>query len=250
MTADWNAALGEHWANDGFVEGPNNANPWGAEQGSPNAPYCASASCMVAYHAGVRFPAGSQFGAKGWAYCPYIVNDGDALGITEYDHASRGEPASMVPGDFAMIDWAGDGVADHVETIIATYADGTYDCAGYNTGSPEGCHVPIRRNRSYLLAVVHVRAAFYDAAGPGPTPPPAGDAPPWPGTLLVDYTAGHGTATWQAQMSARGWHLDVDDEYGPASAQVCTQFQAEKGLAVDGVVGPETWAAAWTAPIT
>jgi Putative peptidoglycan binding domain/N-acetylmuramoyl-L-alanine amidase len=92
------------------------------------------------------------------------------------------------------------------------------------------------------------------APGQAPTVPPpsaaGGAAPPFPGTLLIVTTRGHGTATWQAQMAARGWHLDADDIYGPQSADVCLSFQQEKGLAADGVVGPETWAAAWTAPIT
>jgi len=51
-------------------------------------------------------------------------------------------------------------------------------------------------------------------------------------------------------MRARGWSILVDDQYGSQSRTVCTQFQAEKGLAVDGVVGPQTWNAAWTAPIS
>jgi len=38
--------------------------------------------------------------------------------------------------------------------------------------------------------------------------------------------------------------------YGAASARICRQFQKEKGLRVDGVVGPITWRSAWTAPIT
>ena len=31
---------------------------------------------------------------------------------------------------------------------------------------------------------------------------------------------------------------------------VTKQFQKEKGLKVDGLVGPKTWAAAWTEDIT
>jgi hypothetical protein len=90
-----------------------------------------------------------------------------------------------------------------------------------------------------------------DGAPPGDaTIPPPGQHPAWPGTYLQDYTAGGGTATWQAQMSKRGWTITIDDQYGPQSAQVATQFQAEKGLDVDGIVGPETWNAAYTLPVT
>lgn len=51
-------------------------------------------------------------------------------------------------------------------------------------------------------------------------------------------------------MKDRGWTIGVDDQYGGQSETVCRQFQAEKGLDVDGVVGPDTWAAAWTSPVT
>ncbi|HWH28854.1 MAG TPA: peptidoglycan-binding protein [Mycobacteriales bacterium] len=55
---------------------------------------------------------------------------------------------------------------------------------------------------------------------------------------------------WQARMAERGWDIQVDGIYGPQTARIAAAFQAEKGLVVDGLVGPETWAAAWTAPIT
>jgi hypothetical protein len=89
------------------------------------------------------------------------------------------------------------------------------------------------------------------APAPTPTPPPAtGVAPPFPGTLLVNVTSGHGTAQWQTQMVARGWTIAVDDVYGGQSEHVARQFQTEKGLTVDGIVGPETWDAAWVEPVT
>ena len=96
---------------------------------------------------------------------------------------------------------------------------------------------------------------------PGPKPPasaakpPASSgvkAPPFPGTYLTypPVTYGHGTRDWQAQMKYRGWAITVDDAYGQQSKDVCKKFQGEKHLAVDGVVGPATWAAAWTSPVT
>lgn len=59
-----------------------------------------------------------------------------------------------------------------------------------------------------------------------------------------------GLRTWQAQMRRRGWTIDVDGLYGPQTAKVAKAFQREKHLVVDGLIGPATWAAAWTAPVT
>jgi hypothetical protein len=51
--------------------------------------------------------------------------------------------------------------------------------------------------------------------------------------------------SWQAQMSKLGYAIVADGRYGPASANVARAFQAAKGLTVDGVVGPQTWAASF-----
>ena len=55
---------------------------------------------------------------------------------------------------------------------------------------------------------------------------------------------------WQQRMADRGWSLAADGLYGDQTATVARQFQAEKGLRVDALIGPDTWAAAWTAPVT
>lgn len=84
-----------------------------------------------------------------------------------------------------------------------------------------------------------------------PAPKPDSGVPAWPGVYLRDYTAHASARTWQQRMRDRGWSITVDGKYGPASARVASQFQAEKGLRpVDGIVGPDTWRAAWTSPVT
>jgi peptidoglycan hydrolase-like protein with peptidoglycan-binding domain len=120
---------------------------------------------------------------------------------------------------------------------------------GFNTA----CPCDVRKNaRAEILR----RAGGSGAAVPpsASTPPPAaGAAPPWPGRNLrvtSPYMSGSDVMTWQAQMSDRGWTIAADGFYGPQSGNVCSSFQREKGLGVDGVVGPQTWAASWTAPIT
>lgn len=93
------------------------------------------------------------------------------------------------------------------------------------------------------------------AGGSSSTAPPpsgGGKAPP----LHVDYfgqshNSQHADVrTWQDKMRSRGWSISVDQIYGPASESICRQFQSEKGLGVDGLVGPETWSMTWTAPVT
>lgn len=75
-------------------------------------------------------------------------------------------------------------------------------------------------------------------------------APPAPGRPLKATTKNSYARTWQAKMAQRGWRITVDGVYGPNSAEVCKKFQREKGLVVDGIVGPQTWAMTWKATVT
>lgn len=55
---------------------------------------------------------------------------------------------------------------------------------------------------------------------------------------------------WQQQMRNRGWPLTADGLYGDETERVARQFQAEKKLGVDGLIGLHTWNAAWTTKVT
>ncbi len=72
--------------------------------------------------------------------------------------------------------------------------------------------------------------------------------PPYPGYLLkyepggsLSYDAN--VEQWQQRMKDRGWDVDVDGLYGPQSESIARQFQQAKDLAIDGIVGSETWEA-------
>ena len=58
-----------------------------------------------------------------------------------------------------------------------------------------------------------------------------------------------GLATWQRRMNARGYSLEVDGRYGPATRRAALNLQRLAGLTQDGKIGPETYAAAWTEPV-
>ncbi|WP_329564654.1 peptidoglycan recognition protein family protein [Kitasatospora sp. NBC_01266] len=122
-------------------------------------------------------------------------------------------------------------------------------------GHPDCPGDPIKAQRAAILARAQqiLTPTAVPAPQPAPAPAPAPAGPPWPGEYLrLQPTMLHdaNVRTWQQRMSDRGWALTVDGWYGQQSQTVCRQFQQEKGLTVDGIVGPQTWTAAWADPIT
>ena len=116
--------------------------------------------------------------------------------------------------------------------------------------------------------VLFAPGAYSAPGGSTPLPPATPKAPPFPlpagsyfgwksgGNESVSgyYSYREDLKAWQAQMIKRGWNLGAsgaDGLFGPRTFEVAKAFQAEKGLRfVDGLIGPETWAAAWEAPVT
>lgn len=111
----------------------------------------------------------------------------------------------------------------------------------------------------FLASWLHTRS------GPvfPPAPPPVAPAFPYPaghylGLESADpachsgYTAADRPhiATWQAQMAVRGWAITADGLFGPVSDGVARAFQSQEHLTADGLVGPATWSASWTAAVT
>lgn len=170
-----------------------------------------------------------------WMRHPNML-DNCAKWIAE-EAAAFGIPITKLSASQAQ--GSGRGVCQHAD--LGSWGGGHWDCGG---------SFPL----DYVLDIARSEKpspAPKPPPSPGP-PPPAGKAPP----LHVDYfgqahNAQHADVrTWQQKMSSRGWTIGVDQIYGPQSEHVCRQFQAEKGLAVDGLVGPDTWAKTWTAPVT
>jgi hypothetical protein len=184
-------------------------------------PVCVSAELCT--------PAGAAAGWSRdyWLSAQRILLDNAADWVAE-EAAAFGIPLTWLSASEAQ--GSGRGVCDHGD--LGPWGGGHYDCGD---GFP----------MDYVLDKAGGSASVPDVK-------PGGNVPP----LHVDYFGcSHNSQcgdvrTWQQQMSARGWTIGVDGIFGPQSAGVAEQFQAEKGLAVDGLVGPDTWSASWTAPVT
>ncbi|MBA9003653.1 peptidoglycan-binding protein [Thermomonospora cellulosilytica] len=157
------------------------------------------------------------------------------------------------PGDIVFFDWGETntiGAIDHVGIVEKVLGDGRVQTIEGNTG--DACR---RRIRSAAVIAGYGRPAYSGESAPSPSKPadkPAVTAPRWPGRYLSQppMMRGDDVRRWQARMRDRGWRITVDGVYGPRSEEVCRAFQREKGLEVDGVVGPVTWRESWAAPIT
>jgi peptidoglycan hydrolase-like protein with peptidoglycan-binding domain len=64
---------------------------------------------------------------------------------------------------------------------------------------------------------------------------------PWPLTRQGDQH--HPVKTLQYLLRARGHNVAVDGSFGSKTDAAVRAFQQQKGLAVDGIVGPNTWSA-------
>ncbi len=205
-------------------------------------PWCAMFVSWVLAHAGfstdggatLRVPNLVQTTKRGWSYVPYLLNSFRDAGLTS---------STPQAGHVVIYDWDRDGVPDHTGFVERVIDNQTFEAIEGNHH-----HVAERVQRQRYLV-----AAFcsppYDGIVVTPPPRPAANEPPFPGYCSL---GSHDEATRQAQQRLvdRGWHLAVDSDFGPETARVVLAFQSQKGLAPDGIVGPITWQALWTAPIT
>jgi len=69
----------------------------------------------------------------------------------------------------------------------------------------------------------------------------SGSISPWP--VVKSGSGEHPIKTLQYLLRARGHGVAVDGAFGPNTETAVKAFQASRGLAADGIVGPLTWAA-------
>lgn len=125
------------------------------------------------------------------------------------------------------------------------------------TVRPDGRLVTIEGNVSdQVQRVVRAMSAFagfghpdYDASAvpvTPPTPAPAPGGPAYPGKELRKGSRGSSVRLVQARLNElMGAGLAVDGDFGPLTHSAVRRFQAARRIAVDGIVGPQTWGKLW-----
>ncbi|GAA1164028.1 hypothetical protein F4556_002350 [Kitasatospora gansuensis] len=194
----------------------------------------------IAYTA-VVCPHSVVFEGRG-AHVKNGANGGSSLNAAHYAVCAMVGDSGLTEPTEAMLH----GLRDAVEWLQRDGGAGP-EIKGHRDGYATSC--PGGPLYAWVQAGAPRPGSTAPAPAPTPTPPPSG--PDWPGVYLRATTHHEAARIWQQRMRDRGWQIDVDGWFGPASAEVARRFQAEKSLQpVDGIVGPVTWAAAWTAPVT
>lgn len=224
--------------NIGYKENPPNSNrtKFGAWYGMDREPWCAMFVSYCFYQAGLPLPATTP---KGFAYCPW--------GVNWFKKQGRWYKKPQV-GDVVFFRWSG-AVAQHVGIVERVNPDGSIVTIEGNTSpsnNANGGAVMRRERKDNILGYGRPDwSKLKDTSNKK-------ERPSWERiiALTTPYMQGEDIKVWQSQMVARGWDLDIDGIYGEDSYAAARSFQREKGLEVDGAIGPVTWAATWEAPIT
>ena len=64
----------------------------------------------------------------------------------------------------------------------------------------------------------------------------------YPGYMLQNYCEGQPVFLIQQALQRAGYSVSADGQFGPMTESAVISFQANSGLATDGIVGPNTWA--------
>jgi hypothetical protein len=66
---------------------------------------------------------------------------------------------------------------------------------------------------------------------------------PYPGSLISTGDSGAGVETAQQRLVELGYRATVDGTFSSADANAVKVFQRDRGLTIDGIIGPQTWSA-------
>jgi phage gp16-like protein len=130
---------------------------------------------------------------------------------------------------------------------ILAFLDGVVRWGGDYRTRPDDMHFEVVASPAKVATVANkIRASW--ANPPAKKPIPA--YPAYPGKPLKRGTFNNNDVrAFQAKMQARGWRrMKPDGDFGSVTEDLVRQFQREKKLKVDGIVGPKTWKAIFTAP--
>lgn len=194
-------------------------------------PWCAAFQRWVDLHAAAPdLPVAQPY------YCPSLVTYARQHGL--WDTSGR-----YAPGDLVFFSWAQDGVAQHIERVVAD--DGRMmTTIGANTSPDDsgsqanggGVYQRMRPHGPQVMGVLAYSRLLEQPVAPrNPV-----KANPYAPAAAACAIGAAGDAVRFVQWAVG---VPVDGSFGPQTDHAVQQFQHYHGLVVDGDVGPQTLAA-------
>lgn len=210
--------------NVGFIEGPNNDNPYAAVAGHPNhQPWCASFVVACAKRAGVHLPSYS-------AYTPAMAQG--------FKNAGRWHTGGAQVGDIVFFQWPGMGRIAHVGIVRSVGPDGSLETYEGNTD--------VKGGRTGGRVMVQVRRANIAGFGRPAYYPPAKKATStaFPVISLGSKDMKH-VVDLQTALVKHAFlkRADVDGIFGRGTLAALKAFQKATGLVQSGKTDAPTVAA-------
>jgi hypothetical protein len=238
---------------ESYIDGEGNYTKFGQWYGVNPGAWCAMFVSYCFYTADLPLLLQND---KGFCSCPE-----GAKRFKWQDKWIFSSPASPDVGDIIFFNWQGiqddPDQSDHVGIVKEILSNGdivTIEGNGGGAGTDKVAFHTYAANSPFINGYVHLP---YD----GISTTTSSSHPVWTGyfyTLTSPPTQANAIQVWQKQMIARGWILGTtgpsqkgdDGVFTQRSYDVLLQFQREKGLEVDGILGPNSWNAAWEALVT
>ncbi|MGE0212283.1 MAG: TIGR02594 family protein [Parvibaculaceae bacterium] len=152
-------------------------------------------------------------------------------------YLSWGEPVSIEearPGDVAVFSRGKEAWQGHVGFVLAVTAKAIRLISG-NSGNAVTDQLYPR------FSLLGIRRASGTGAAASASPAPVSESPR--GILKLHSRGAHVQAL-QTALKAKGFHPGATDgKFGPNTRAAVLKLQAQRGIATDGMAGPETWEA-------
>lgn len=234
-------ALGE----EGYTEGSNNDNKYGAYFNQNNVAWCALFISWCARQAGIPT---SIIKTTAWAGDMGSSQRTGNFGSQYYPKGS----VTPQKGDIVYYDWNKNGSSDHVEIVISiNESSKTFTSIGGNTKGDSGSTEGVRRHSNYSFTSSYI-VGFERPNYNGSVTPPSNDDElgiPYPrpqvsstvwlgknGITSGDYVKWLQTALNKADNAG----LAVDGQFGSGTTAAVKSFQEKHDLTQDGQAGTAT----------